>query len=231
MTRPTLLITPRYLAGPDAAAAAAVGRLLCAAGWRKRPVQGGTGYRTADGRREALFAPEGTCRGDYGTASSWRFTARTERGEPARWTAVFSPAVPPELIAAFAAALADDPARPGPDGPHYLRAPVGPLEATRALAEAGWIRDLGAELEWYAPTLQAVVVGDRLLPGTADTKNWLFAARRATDLTVLWHALATPATPGHLIDALCRALADPAPVARTVLPDPCVGQLEVTRTA
>ncbi|MFF3730981.1 hypothetical protein ACFYXM_11820 [Streptomyces sp. NPDC002476] len=60
MTSPTtLLIAPRYLAGPDAAATAAIGRLLRAAGWRERHVQGGTGYRTSD---------------------SWRFTARTAPG-------------------------------------------------------------------------------------------------------------------------------------------------------
>ncbi|MFF3730980.1 DUF317 domain-containing protein [Streptomyces sp. NPDC002476] len=93
------------------------------------------------------------------------------------------------------------------------------------------MRDLGARIEWYAPTTQAAVVGDRLTPGGADAENWLFAARRFTDPTVLWHALATPDTPGHLIDVLCRAMADPAPVARTVLPDPCVGRLKVTRTA
>ncbi|WP_435058439.1 DUF317 domain-containing protein [Streptomyces sp. bgisy060] len=231
MTCPTLLIAPRYLAGPDAAATAAVGRLLCAAGWRERAVQGGTGYRTTDGRREALFTPEGACRGDYDTERSWRFTARTAPGDRARWSAAFSPATPPELVAAFAATLADDAADPGTGGPHYLRPPVAPQEATSALADAGWIRDLGAGIDWYAPTMQAAVVGDRLTPGSADAKNWLFAARRFTDPTVLWHALATPATPGHLIDALCRAMADPAPVARTVLPDPCVGRLEVTRTA
>ncbi|MFH8295054.1 DUF317 domain-containing protein [Streptomyces sp. NPDC018059] len=229
MTRPTLLIAPRYLAGPDTAAAAAVGRLLHAAGWRERAVQGGSGYRTADGRREALFTPEGACRGDFDTPLSWRFTARTAPGEPARWSAAFSPTTPPELVAAFAATLADDAADPGTGGPHYLRPPLAPLEATGALAEAGWIRDLGADIDWYAPTMQAAVVGDHD-PSSVDAKAWLFAARRFTDLTVLWHALATSATPGHLIDALCRALADPAPVARTVLPDPCVGRLEVTST-
>lgn len=231
MTRSTLLIAPRYLAGPDAAATAAVGRLLHAAGWRERAVQGGRGYRTTDGRREALFTPEGACRGDFDTPPSWRFTARTAPGEPARWSAAFSPTTPPELVAAFAATLADDAAAPGTDGPHYLRPPVAPLKATGALTEAGWIRDLGTDVEWYAPTMQAVVVGDHLAADSGDAKNWLFAARRRTDTTVLWYALAAPSTPGHLIDALCRTLADPAPVARTVLPDPCVGQLEVTRTS
>ncbi|WP_241990554.1 DUF317 domain-containing protein [Streptomyces sp. AC1-42T] len=228
---PTLLIAPRYLAGPDAAGAVAVGRALHAAGWRERYVQGGTCYRTADGRREALFLPEGACEGAYDTERSWRFAARPVPGGRAIWSAAFSASTPPELIAAFAAALAADSPTPGADGPHYLLPPVAPQEATQALAEAGWIRDLGEGIDWYAPTMQAAVAGDRLTPHSADAKNWLFAARRLADTRILWHALATPGTPGHLVNALCAAMADPAPVARTVLPDPCVGRLEVTRTA
>ncbi|MDJ0467048.1 DUF317 domain-containing protein [Streptomyces sp. H27-C3] len=227
----TLLIAPRYLAGPDAAGTVAVGRLLRAAGWRERSAQGGTCYRTADGRREALFLPEGACQGAYDTERSWRFAARPAPGARARWSTAFAASTPPELVAAFAAALAADDADPATGGPHYLAPPVAPHEATQALAEAGWIRDLGAGIDWYAPTMQAAVAGDRLTPGSADAKNWLFAARRFADRTVLWHALATPGTPGHLVNALCRAMADPAPVARTVLPDPCVGRLEVNRTA
>ncbi|MEU9777575.1 DUF317 domain-containing protein [Streptomyces sp. NPDC047968] len=228
---PTLLIAPRYLAGPDAAGAVTVGRVLRAAGWRERPAQGGTCYRTADGRREALFLPEGAREGAYDTERSWRFAARTSPGVRATWSAAFSASTPPELVAAFAAALADNAPAPGTDGPHYLLPPVPLQEATQALAEAGWIRDLGEGIDWYAPTMQAAVAGDRLTPGSADAKNWLFAARRYADTSVLWHALATPCTPGHLVNALCAAMADPAPVARTVLPDPCVGRLEVTRTA
>lgn len=232
MTSPfNFLIAPSYLAGPDTTATVAIRRILRAAGWLEYPVQGGIGYRTSDGRRQALFIPEGACRGEYDTEPSWRFTARTEPGEQASWSAVFASSTPPELIFAFAAVLADDVTNSGTDGPHYLRPPVGPQEATRALAEAGWIRDLGEAAEWYAPTMQAAVVEGRPASDGADAENWLFAARRFTDLTVLWHAMATPSTPGHLIEALCRAMTDPAPVARMVLPGPCVGRLEVTRTA
>jgi hypothetical protein len=227
---PTLFIAPRYLAGPDVRQAAAVGEQLAAAGWLERPALAGARYDSADGQREALYGPDGACRGAYDTDHSWRFAVRPVPGGPARWTAAFSPATPPELIAAFAAALADDAAHDTAEGPHYLLPPARPLEAARALDDAAWIRDLGEEATWYeAKTMQAVVVsGRRATDGTVAT-NWLFATRRAVNNHVLWHALATPEMPGHLVGALCRAMTDPAPVARTVLPHPTVGHLTVTQ--
>ncbi|MBL1102936.1 DUF317 domain-containing protein, partial [Streptomyces coffeae] len=61
--------------------------------------------------------------------------------------------------------------------------------------------------------------------------SWLCAARRATDLTVLWLALACPHTPTHLIAALCRAITDPTPVPRRSLPSPEAGALTITHPA
>ncbi|TQE33158.1 DUF317 domain-containing protein [Streptomyces ipomoeae] len=228
----TLLIAPRYLAGPDARHAAAIGEQLTLAGWLEARGDEGSRYTSADGRREALYGPDGACRGAYDTEPSWRFAARLAPGAPALWTAAFTPATPPELIAAFAAALADDAAHDAEGAPHYLRPPTAPLEAARALDGAGWIRDLGAEAAWYEPTtMQAVVVSGHRAPDGTVATNWLFAARRAVNLSVLWHALATPEIPGHLVDALCRALIDPAPAARTVLPHPSVGRLKVIQAA
>ncbi|WP_258528106.1 DUF317 domain-containing protein, partial [Streptomyces sp. NBRC 110611] len=54
---------------------------------------------------------------------------------------------------------------------------------------------------WYAPDEQAVVIS---LPSRAfddGGTNWLLAAHRANDDTVLWHATAHPHTPAHLIRA------------------------------
>ncbi|MFI5808603.1 DUF317 domain-containing protein [Streptomyces sp. NPDC051561] len=224
-TRTPYLITPVYLAGPDPHATTTVTEVLAAAGWHVRPHAPGVLWapdaRRAARRRtphpnqpftEALVVPGQV----YG---GWEFAAFPAPGQPPMWQARFAPATPPELTAAFAAALADP--APAPDGrPRYLAPPGSPGEATRPLTAAGWICDLGTEATWSPHTGQAAVITPPLDPEHRNEGNWVAAACRITDAVTLWHAQATPHTPTHLITALCRALTDPTPVPRHTLPAP-----------
>ncbi|MEV0112557.1 DUF317 domain-containing protein [Streptomyces sp. NPDC050844] len=228
------LIAPRYLAGPDTSLAVAIGDRLRAAGWRSDAYRGAVVYarREAGGLLEAVHIPNGAGGGGKCPAAGWEFTARPGPGTPSTWSVRFTPATPPELPAALASALTEEAADSGPGAkPHYLRPPLPPAQATMPLDAAGWMRDIGtAESAWYAPGQQAVVV----TPVTADEHgddgaSWMLAARRATDLQVLWLALAHPATPTHLVRALCAEISDPAPVPRHRLPDPEVGELTLTQ--
>ncbi|WP_381832537.1 DUF317 domain-containing protein [Streptomyces monticola] len=179
----------------------------------------------------ACHAPDGTPPGQGPCpAMGWEFTARSGSGRPTAWSVRFTPATPPELPTAFATALSGADAAPGPGNasPHYLQAPGQADEATAPLREAGWRQDIGAYWSvWYAPDQQAVVTTP-VPPGTDGYggTSWLLAARRATDRTVLWMAVAHPNTPTPLMRALCAALTDPAPV-----PRPRAPALEVGATA
>ncbi|MFI0818599.1 DUF317 domain-containing protein [Streptomyces sp. NPDC021098] len=227
---PRYLISPRYLAGPDPAAVTTPDDVLAAAGWNATHDNGHTDYCDPSGQRHARHLhdrAEPPCK----PLMAWEFTASPSPRARVAWTAWFSHDTPPEITAAFAATLADNtPGLTPEDGPRHLLPPQSPHKATEALATAGWIRDIGREDDsWYAPNEQAVVV-TATTPDTGQRgANWLCAARRATDATVLWVAVASPATPTHLIAALCRAVADPAPVPRHTLPGPGIGPLIVTR--
>ncbi|MGW0734474.1 DUF317 domain-containing protein [Streptomyces sp. NPDC002851] len=230
------LITPSYLAGPDERGSTHVAEHLLHSGWISAPYKGGTVYahRAERSLLEAVHIPEdapaarGLC-----MTSGWEFAARRAPGQLPACRTYFCPQTPPELVTALATAITDPapevvgtPAAP----PHYLRAPCPPEEATRPLAAAGWMRDMGRyEDAWYAPSQQAVVVTP--LPPDPDGHggaNWLFAARRHTDNVALLHAIAHPHTPTNLIHALCAALTDPTPVPRQHLPAPDVGPVTVT---
>lgn len=228
------LIAPRYLAGPDTNLAAAIGDRLRAAGWSSDSYRGAIVYahRETGGLLEAIHIPNGSGGRGKCPAAGWEFTARPGPGAPETWSVRFTPATPPELPTALATTLTEEAIAPRPGAePHYLQPPLPPAEATTALDAAGWMRDIGpAESTWYAPGQQAVVVtglsADEHRDGGA---SWLLAARRATDLQVLWLALAHPATPTHLMRALCREISDRTPVPRHQLPGPEVGELTLTR--
>ncbi|MEU7488060.1 DUF317 domain-containing protein [Streptomyces sp. NPDC042319] len=229
------LIAPRYLAGPDEILNTGIAILLLSNGWESAPHGEGTmyAYRASGGLLEAVHAADHVPPGHRPPpASGWEFTARPGPGEMATWGVRFAPATPPELIAALATALTEREVDRAPGGqPHYLRAPLAPEEATLPLEAASWMRDLAQhECAWYAPDQQAVTVTPHV-PGQLDSPaaNWLFAARRATDNVALWHAIAHPYTPTHLIHALCAALTDPAPVPRSKCPGPEVGALTIAQ--
>ncbi|KAF4408912.1 DUF317 domain-containing protein, partial [Streptomyces lycii] len=214
------LIAPRYLAGTDEPATRFLTMWLRATDWQPETLYGGHLYsrRTPDGLLEAVHTSPGTAHVPAThPALGWEFTARPAPGEPATWTVHFALATPPELMIALATALTDPTpgphTTPGPNRPHFLQAPDAPEQATQPLEAAGWMRDLAQhECTWYAPDQQAVVVSSPLHDGhETDDGNWLFATRRANDNVVLWYATAHPHTPTHLVQALCTALADPAP--------------------
>jgi hypothetical protein len=223
------LVAPRYLAGPSTSATQQVADALQQAGWpQPRHRSTATLYTSPDQLRYALFTPNGARRLPGGPLIAWEFAARHQPGKPLAWTAAFTPSTPPEITADFARALAhDDPPDTG-DTPHYLKTPSQLDAARQPLADARWIRDIGAtDTAWYAPTDQAVLVG----PATRqpDGRNWLAAVREATSLDVLWLAVLTPTTPDSLITALCLAITDPEPVLRHHLPAPNLGPVTVTR--
>ncbi|MBO3681690.1 DUF317 domain-containing protein [Streptomyces sp. NEAU-YJ-81] len=232
-TTPPYLIAPRYLAGPDPHAVTTAEEVLLAAGWQIDRHANHTDYRAPGSLRQSRYLPDQAdhrCPGK--PLMAWEFTAHPAPDARAAWTVWFARDTPPEITAAFAATLADDTPRPTPeDGPHYLLPPRTTREATSVLATAGWMRDIGRNDDtWYAPNEQAVVV-TAAFPNTTGRggANWLCAARRATDGAVLWLAVASPATPTHLMAALCRALTDPTPVPRHTLPGPDIGALVITR--
>lgn len=235
-TTPPYLIVPRYLAGPDPDATTTAADVLKAAGWYVEQTPDHTDYVDPGGLRQArhLPDPEADPMGLGQPLMAWEFTASTVPGAPAVWTVWFCHDTPPEIIAAFAAALADDTPAPGPGaGPHYLQPPAPPEQATIPLAAAGWMRDVGnGDIAWYGPHQQVVVVVARFRDTSRrGAANWLCAARRATDTTVLWIALACPRTPTHLIAVLCRAITDPTPVPRCTPPSPETGALIITHPA
>ncbi|AQW48494.1 DUF317 domain-containing protein [Streptomyces violaceusniger] len=228
---PRYLISPRYLAGPDPAAVTTADDVLLAAGWKATREPCHTDYRDPSGQRHARHLHSRAVHPGK-PLMAWEFTASAYSAARVTWTAWFSHDTPPEITAAFAAAVADDTPGPTPeDGPRYLLLSQSAHKATEALATAGWIRDIGRQDDsWYTPNEQAVVI-TATVPSTTGKggANWLCAARRAADAMVLWVAVASPATPTHLMAALCRALTDPTPVPRHSLPDPEVGALTVTR--
>ncbi|MBI0301295.1 DUF317 domain-containing protein, partial [Streptomyces sp. PRKS01-29] len=196
----TDLIVPRYLAGPDPYATTTAADVVKAAGWHAEQTPEHTDYTDPGGLRQARHLPDRHAdpMAPDQPLMAWEFTASPVPGTPAVWTAWFCRDTPPEIIAAFAAALADDTPLPGPGaGPHYLQPPAPPEQATTPLATAGWMRDVAnGDTAWYGPHKQAVVVAARF-PGTSrkGAANWLCAARHATHTTVLWLALASPRTP------------------------------------
>ncbi|KAK1177973.1 DUF317 domain-containing protein [Streptomyces sp. NBS 14/10] len=234
-SRQPYLIVPRYLAGPDPDATTTAAHVLQAAGWHTEHTPDHTDYSDPRGLRQARHLADAPDPGRLGQPlMTWEFTASPVRGGRAAWTAWFCRDTPPEFIAAFAAALADDTPAPAPGtGPHYLQPPTSPGHATAPLAAAGWTRGLGnGETAWYGPHQQAAVVTARFPSSSRrGAANWLCAARRATDLTVLWLALACLHTPTHLVAALCRAITDPTPVPRRTPPGPDTGALTITHPA
>ncbi|MEN8652355.1 DUF317 domain-containing protein [Streptomyces sp. 21So2-11] len=228
-TRPPYLIVPVFLAGPDPHATPTVADVLATAGWqpvvefdsgRRLPL-----WRHPDGRRTARQVP---CPQQYAHLPvsdriRWEFAARTAPGQQPLWQAWFAPTTPPELTAAFAAALTDPVGDGSPQGPQPPGAPAD-AETLRPLAEAGWTwQEERGEHVWYSPGqlafLATAVPADPNTPGDED-RHWVVAAHHTTGRTLLWHALGTSTTPSHLITALCRALTDPTPVPRHSPPPP-----------
>ncbi|MFC7305115.1 DUF317 domain-containing protein [Streptomyces monticola] len=218
---PVYLIAPCYLAGPDTSMSTALTAHLEAAGWARKPVRAGLAFshRERGGLVEAVHAPDGTPPGESPCpALSWEFTARPGPGRPSTWSVRFTPATPPELPTAFAHALTSPDPAADPDGgaPHYLQAPGLTDLTTAPLQQARWQRDIGSYWSaWNAPDRQGVVITP-VAPGVDGYggADWLLAARRASDKTVMWMAVAHPNTPTHLMRTLCTALASPAPVPR-----------------
>ncbi|MCQ6246166.1 DUF317 domain-containing protein [Streptomyces malaysiensis] len=209
--------------------------VLTAAKWQIDQDPDHTDYKAPDGLRRAGYLPDRAEQATSEKALAWEFTAHPALGAHAAWTVRFARDTPPEIAAAFAAALADDTPGTAPeDGPRYLL-PPGPLdEVTNVLAAAGWMRDIGRNDDaWYAPDGQAVMVTAEFSDAKGGA-NWLCAVRHATDRTVLgnrsvlWFAVASPATPTHLMAALSRALTDPTPVPRYTLPSPGIGAVTIT---
>ncbi|MCQ4081833.1 DUF317 domain-containing protein [Streptomyces sp. RB6PN25] len=227
------LIAPRYLAGPSTRATGTLIDTLDRAGWTTTGCCDTTDtlWTSPDGLRFANLTTDGTrTLPGRGPEIAWELGARRTNDMNPLWSVSFTPDTPPEIITDVAATLADD--NPPPTGPehlpHYLAQPNDAQAVRQPLADAGWFRDIGeAETAWYSPCGQAVLVGPH--GRNPDGNNWLATAREATSMNVLWLALATPLTPDTLITALCRALTNPQPVARTRIPGAHVGHVTVTR--
>ncbi|MGI5353003.1 DUF317 domain-containing protein [Streptomyces sp. CA-250714] len=248
---PSYLIAPLHLAGPDVTVKVLSNR------WQARPYRDTCVYvhRSEGQLVEALHNPHGgrpACEHGRTTGrepeGGWEFTARHAPGAPRTWRALFAPATPPELPAAFAHAVTRLPTMPGP----LIHA-----EPTSPLGAAEWICDRGTrENTWFSTDGQAIVItpphshkgrpnaavrsGGPALPdtgtapgcdagGDACTERWLFAAQHSCEQQLLWFALVDASTPNALLRALCKEIAREEPVPRNEIPGPDTGPVLVHR--
>ncbi|ADI11665.1 hypothetical protein SBI_08547 [Streptomyces bingchenggensis BCW-1] len=225
------LISPSYLAGPDERSTA-VREILLAAGWQTRRDGDKTIYLDPSGMREAWhWSPESGVPMDVTgrLLAGWEFAASTAPGRDAVWVVRFAETTPPEIVAAFAAVLADD-TRPDVRGiPAFLLVPTGNREeATAPLAEAGWIfeREEGGS-GWLDPNGLAGVVIATDWQQDGVGRRWMFVARPAIGKPSLWSCVAWATTPLSLVATLSRAIVDPTPVPRSALPGPDAGSITV----
>ncbi|MGY4968369.1 DUF317 domain-containing protein [Streptomyces nigrescens] len=221
-------MAPRYLAGDDGRLADRVTGALTEAGWRHRTTRHYTPrlfsddqLRGADWLQGApeLFLDD--------TVVVWQFFARRHIQQLPAWTAHFTEHTPYEPVVAFATALAA--------APHVTDGVEAGRAALEPLADANWAPDpTDVGNTYWAPGLQACV-SYRQLPSEIHDGNpvsglsgYLAYAEVADLAPRQWVAAFSPSTPQQLVRAFTTALADPAPVERTTLPEGTDGHLTIT---
>jgi hypothetical protein len=204
------LVSPRYLAGTDGNISPVI-EPLDDADWSHFHDEFGMDRLIApDHMRCLTFRPNVPPRERAGSWGTWRVWGRRIIGRPT-WSASFTYACPPELVAAVTTALV----APAPGDP----VPTG--NGMEPLAAAGWHRrrTSPATTAYTAPTGQATVQHTPppkhlSEPDRARVAVWRAIITPAPDKPILWQAEFTADTPVHLVTAFCTALADPEPLHR-----------------
>ncbi|MEU1819932.1 DUF317 domain-containing protein [Streptomyces roseifaciens] len=221
------LVSPRYLADNDGLLGDRVTEALVDVGWSCWTTRTQTRHLlNADQLRGAEWLPGHPNVLFDGDPVVWDFFARTEVAAPPLWNAYFTARVPHELVTAFATALAI-----APDATGGIEAGRIPLEP---LADARWSTDpTDVGNTYYAPKLQAWVTYGAVSEAIEDGNpipglhGYLAWAQTDDHLPHQWCAAFSPSTPQELVAAFTKALADPTPVSRSILPQDPGGHLTI----
>lgn len=247
---PSWWVTPRHLAGDDAALADHVTAHLSSAGWtsltlvrgRREPVDSDDPYAprpvvrstvlhiSPDALRWAqwVLADEPILLGDLPVA--WTVSARADADGLAQWTAYFTTGVPPEVVADFLLALD---ARPDPAYGY-----TSPYAVFEALAGRGWVRDIDDPGVVSSPLLAASMAlaplpehlqdGDPFVLAPEEQPiGWLAWCEPRIGWDFLWTVGFSASTPHDLVAAFAASLTSPDPVLRHTLPQVSEGQLSL----
>lgn len=213
-----MLVSPRHLAGPRAAAPARP--LLSNYQWLHHQY----------GQRLIITSPDGPIRiGRDEPQRSWQVVASTDSLGAPTWRAHFSPGVPDEIVEEFCTAVADSCiADTVLDAIGAAAAPptlTGP-QIIEPFINAGWHCDIhrgGATL--LSPDTQATAEVLRSSSTSNTSHEEDFGRRlpeRSLNITVhapgaRWSAQFTPGTPNELLCAAAAAIARPSAVPRDEL--------------
>ncbi|MGY1435416.1 DUF317 domain-containing protein [Streptomyces reniochalinae] len=201
----TVLVSPVYLAGEGSAEPAL--RPLLEAGFRQEDDALGNARLTSPTQRHRVdYMPRGL------TQVQWRISEGPDRYTPPIWQAAFTDNTPPEVVAAFTTALAQDES-PWPGG----RRPRAD-DVLRPLAEAGWRRRENEwEIDFTSPDHLATVSYDTTPGHPLDSgyEPWLISGARNLGHGHDWYAAFTTHTPTRLVTAVATRLSSPEPVPRT----------------
>ncbi|GAB3113354.1 DUF317 domain-containing protein [Streptomyces calidiresistens] len=198
-------VTPRYLAGSGGTGDAGF-----------EPVAHWPHHYPDDGPCQLLVtSPDHRIRiGWFGDDYDlWKITAAEDAVSTPRWVATFNQNMPPEIVAGFTRALADDWSEGNDD---FLR-PTSPhwSESVRSPATSDWTLSTPdrSTVELTAPDELAGLALDRSFSAPSEEPWVLWAGPPGWGTRA--EATFTARTPTHLIAASAAALADPAPVVRT----------------
>ncbi|OIV35843.1 hypothetical protein BIV57_19170 [Mangrovactinospora gilvigrisea] len=219
---PKLLVNPRYLAGPTRTPDAALFPLLDA-GWPFHTDHLDNLYfASPDERIRIAYLPQPTA---WGREMTWSVTGWRNPFDRPRWSARFSADTPEEIVAGLTKALLDTYTDGGDR--HLYGSRLRPT-ALEPLTAAGWdlTSDPAITLRHRAtsPDGHAVLAADAsAIPDDQDPDGFDLVRLQVAEA---WAARFSYFFPPHLLHAVTRALADPAPVLR------CESQIpEVFRTA
>jgi len=202
---PALHAAPVYLAGPAASQPAR--QPLLNAGFRQKVDNNGNVQLTSPGGHHHVdYMPNGL------THTLWTISEAPDRYTPPTWQATFTTGTPPEVVAAFTTALAQD------TDPLPCRRRPWADAVLRPLADAGWRRRENEwEIEFTSPDQLATVMYDTT-PGhplDAEYEPWLIAGGRTLGHSYDWYGAFTTHTPTRFVTAVAARLGSPDPVPRT----------------
>ncbi|MGW2822113.1 DUF317 domain-containing protein [Streptomyces sp. NPDC001443] len=188
--------SPRYLVGPGDARHVTHG--LAAVGWTlaSDPLSAEIVLQSPDRRYSLQFDPQSA------TFAWWRLRSKPTDAEP-DWYAEFGELVPAEILAGVTDALVRPTRTESPD-------------PWQTLSSAGWLLD--AQNSARSPDTMCQIQLRSL--GERDTPSWHIQTYehdqgRPTGPRI-WHAWFDHHTPTHLVSAFITALADTAPLQRSM---------------
>ncbi|GAA2274597.1 hypothetical protein GCM10010430_70750 [Kitasatospora cystarginea] len=161
--------------------------------------------------------------GQLDPGARWRIAAAKEPLGPPEWQAAFSEEVPPEIIMAVTEELARTGSSTDWTGEAHpaLQTPADRQALIRTLRDAGWrstykqgVLDLEAPDELARVQVRLDPPGDPLDLMAHPHLYVEIGPRGNGGYPPYWQAMFTTAAPAVIVDALARALTDPAPLKR-----------------